>query len=71
MDGTRQNTDVNASAPEAPAWVTESLIAMTIKVWQPYYKNPLSRGDVIRMITSVGQLFRVMAQGREYQGRGS
>ncbi|MBA4030438.1 MAG: hypothetical protein C0478_06045 [Planctomyces sp.] len=71
MDGTRKDIDANAVAPEAPAWVTESLIAMTFKVWQPYYKNPLSRGDVIRMIISVGQLFRVVAQGRGYQGRGS
>ncbi len=47
---------------DAPAWVTEKLIELTLKVWQPYYKAPLSRHDAITMVLNVGQLFRVLSR---------
>lgn len=58
-DGTRN--DRGAGRLDAPAWVTEKLIALTLKVWQPYYDTPLTRHDAITMVLNVGQLFRALS----------
>jgi hypothetical protein len=34
----------------APAWVTDALIAKTLKVWQPRYDRPLTREDALELI---------------------
>ena len=39
-----------------PAWVTESLIELTLRVWQPYYRKPLTRDDALSMLLNVSQL---------------
>jgi hypothetical protein len=46
-----------------PTWITPELIAETIRVWQPYYAAPLTPDDVVGMILTVGQLFRVLSTG--------
>ena len=43
--------------PGVPRWVTAELLAETIRVWQPYYSEPLTAEDALAMILSVGQLF--------------
>jgi hypothetical protein len=48
-----------ASAPN-PVWITEALIAETVEVWQPYYKQVLSRDMVIEILRSVGRLLDVL-----------
>ena len=45
-----------------PAWVTEELILATLKVWQPFYKSPLTRDDAIGIILSAGRLFGVLSR---------
>ena len=46
--------------PGAPSWVTAELIAETLRVWQPYYRTPLTPEDALEMIIGVGQLFDVL-----------
>jgi hypothetical protein len=48
--------------PTHPAWVTEELIRTTLKVWQPFYKTPLTRDDAITIILSAGRLFGVLSR---------
>jgi hypothetical protein len=40
----------------APAWVTPDLLAMTIEIWQPHYKTPLTEDDALQIILNVGRL---------------
>jgi hypothetical protein len=47
--------------PGAPAWVTAALIEHTIRVWQPYYANPLTIEDAIDMMQAVGQLVGILS----------
>jgi hypothetical protein len=54
-----------AVPPGSPSWVTSDLIAETIRVWQPYYRVPLTSQDAVEMIMSVGQLFDVLFEGRK------
>ena len=45
----------------APNWVTSELLAQTIEVWQPYYREPLTSDDALEMLLGVGRLLRVLA----------
>lgn len=47
----------------APSWVTPALIAHTLRVWQPYYREPLNPADALAMILSVCELNRVIGEG--------
>lgn len=40
-----------------PAWITPELVELTLKTWQPYYKEPLTIDEAISMIRSAGLLF--------------
>ncbi|TXT23934.1 MAG: Uncharacterized protein FD138_3148, partial [Planctomycetota bacterium] len=56
----------HASVPTGtPEWVTAELIDLTIRVWQPYYKAPLTPDDAVTMLLSVGRLFGVISRGSE------
>lgn len=48
---------------ECPSWISEQLIQETVRVWQPYYAEPLTREDAIAMITTVGRLFSILTRG--------
>jgi len=39
---------------------TPELVELTLKTWQPYYKEPLTIDDAIGMIRSVGLMFDVL-----------
>ena len=45
-----------------PAWITESLIELTLRVWQPYYRKPLTRDDALSMLLNVSQLRRIFSR---------
>ena len=45
----------------APSWVTEELIELTLKTWQPFYSRQLIETDALEMITGVDQLFGMMS----------
>lgn len=47
----------------APPWVTRELIDRTIRVWQPYYREPLKPEDALAMILGVAELHRVIGKG--------
>ena len=40
----------------APAWITDELVADTLKTWQPFYSRRLTRDDAIEMLLAVGNL---------------
>ena len=44
-----------------PAWITADLIAETLRVWQPYYSEPLTAKDAIGILLNVGNLFGVLS----------
>jgi hypothetical protein len=44
----------------APAWVTEQLIASTLRVWQPFYNESLTAADALEILLGVGQLLDVL-----------
>jgi hypothetical protein len=45
----------------APAWISAALIEETLRVWQPYYANPLTVEDAIDIMQAVGQLVKVLS----------
>lgn len=50
--------------PGAPAWVTATLVEHTLRVWQPYYANPLTVEDAIDIMQAVGQLVTLLSHER-------
>ncbi len=48
--------------PGTPVWITAKLIALTQKVWQPYYAKPLSSEDAVTIVRNVGKLFGVLSR---------
>ena len=46
-----------------PAWITADLIAETLRVWQPYYSEPLTPEDAIGILLNVGGLFSALSGG--------
>ncbi len=50
-----------------PAWISEELIQVTLRVWQPYYSVHLSVEDAIAMIRNVGHLFDVLSRGNRHE----
>ena len=53
--------------PGAPRWVTLQLLEETLRVWQPYYKNPLTSEEALGMIMSVSQLNSVLTGGQDHE----
>lgn len=43
--------------PGTPAWITANLIEATIRVWQPFYNEPITSEVAVEMLLRVGQLF--------------
>lgn len=46
----------------APSWITAELIEDTIRVWQPYYQQPLTPDDAVAMMMNVGELFDAVSE---------
>lgn len=46
--------------PGTPTWVTPDLLNLTVSTWQPFYVDDLSVDDAVRILQSVGRLFRVL-----------
>ena len=58
-----RQTDEVTVPPGAPSWVTPELIAHTLRVWQPYYREQLIPEDALDMILSVGRIVEVVQRG--------
>lgn len=50
--------------PGAPAWVDGELLALTIRVWQPYYEAPLTPEEALAMLLGTAQLLGVVTTRR-------
>lgn len=46
-----------------PSWISRELLELTRKVWQPYYPAPLTETDLLEILTSAGQLCRILSPG--------
>lgn len=46
--------------PDCPRWITEDLVESTIRVWQPYYRDPLSVADAIEILRNFHELVAVL-----------
>ncbi len=44
-----------------PEWITPELIAATIRVWQPYYREVITPEVAVTMIRNVGRLFQALS----------
>jgi hypothetical protein len=54
-----ENTDRAGSRPgssDRPPWISDDLIALTLKVWQPFYRVQLTIQDAVGMIVDAGRL---------------
>lgn len=45
----------------APAWVTPELLAHTLRVWQPHYRELLTEWEALDMLLNAAQLVRLLA----------
>ena len=43
-----------------PRWITEELLAETIRVWQPRYGKSISTDEAMQMILAVSRLGEVL-----------
>jgi hypothetical protein len=48
--------------PGLPAWVTDDWLRETIRVWQPYYKAPLTSDDAAEIILGWHRLLGVLRE---------
>jgi len=46
--------------PGTPRWITEELIADTLRVWQPYYPEALTAEDAIEILVNVTNFFKAL-----------
>lgn len=46
--------------PGTPDWITDELLAQTLRVWQPYYATRLTPHDAVEMLVSTEALFNVL-----------
>lgn len=53
---------IDTAHPGCPAWITPALIAETIRVWQPYYSEPLTTEDAVAMLQTVGRLLETLSR---------
>lgn len=56
-----ENAAVGIVPPGIPDWITPRLIAETIRVWQPYYRDVLTPEDAVTMIRNVGRLYLALS----------
>ena len=50
--------------PGTPAWITPELVADTLRVWQPYYKEKLTTADAVEIMMNVSRLYDVLCRIR-------
>lgn len=47
--------------PGTPNWITSDLIEATVRVWQPFYNEPITSEVAVEMLIRVGQLFGALS----------
>jgi hypothetical protein len=52
----------------SPAWITADLVDYTIRVWQPFYKQPVTVDEAIAIIEGAGRLLRILAREDRVEG---
>lgn len=43
-----------------PGWITAELVELTIRVWQPYYRETLSVEEAIDILRRTGALLTIL-----------
>lgn len=56
-----ENAPASTVPPGTPEWITPHLIAETIRVWQPYYRDVLTPEEAVTMIRNVGLLYQALS----------
>ena len=56
----RPETAPDVPPPDIPRWITEELLAETIRVWQPRYGKSISTDEAMQMILAVSRLGEVL-----------
>jgi hypothetical protein len=59
MDRRERVVEVPAGAPR---WVMVELIEQTIRVWQPYYANPLTVDDALAIMLAAVRLMESLSR---------
>jgi hypothetical protein len=59
----RKNKGQSPIVPGAPTWITRELVEDTLRVWQPYYQDPLTTEDAVSILVNVGALLDVLREG--------
>ena len=54
---TASHNNTLAVPPGTPSWITGPLIEATVRVWQPFYNEPITTEVAVEMLIRVGQLF--------------
>ncbi len=57
----RSASTASAVPAGAPAWVDEALLAETLRVWQPYYADPLTAADALAIVLGAARLQEAVA----------
>ncbi len=61
------NQSVDPVLRGLPEWITPELIADTVRVWQPYYAEPLTAKDAVGILMAVGNLFAVLSGSSHHE----
>jgi hypothetical protein len=67
MPAPQSAPDVARVPVGAPPWVTPDLIAHTLRVWQPFYRNQLISEDALEIIMNVGRMAGILSCGDSHE----
>jgi hypothetical protein len=56
----RPETAPTVQSSDTPRWITEELLAETIRVWQPRYGKPISTDEAMQIVLAVSRLGEVL-----------
>lgn len=54
--------ELTPRSPGAPSWITAELVAETLRVWQPYYRERLTEVEAIEILLNAAHLLGALAK---------
>lgn len=66
-DRTGDPDAVDRALSESPDWITRELVEETLRIWQPFYKEPLIPNDALEILSGVGRLLEVLSSGDSHE----
>jgi hypothetical protein len=58
----RSVVGAEALPPGTPDWITMELVRETVRVWQPFYSEPISLDEAVTILGRVGRLFSLLSE---------